>query len=90
LILKINNHKHVYLRPEDAVSLSKEDKICLQEVQTNLYNKRDIQLSINGHQIKPGQIRNLEELCGASACLKHQAKVTKGPLVLGRVFINMN
>jgi hypothetical protein len=90
LILKINNHKHVYLRPEDAVSLSKEDKICLQEVQTNLYNKRDIQLSINGHQIKPGQIRDLEELCGASACLKHQAKVTKGPLVLGRVFINMN
>jgi hypothetical protein len=90
LILKINNHKHVYLRPEDAVSLSKKDKICLQEVQTNLYNKRGIHLNINGHKIKPGEIRDLKELCGASGYLKHQAKVSKGPLVLGRVFITMN
>ena len=90
LILKVNNHKHVYLRPGDAVSLSKKDKICLQEVQTNLYNKGGIHLSINGHKIKPGEIRQLKELCGASGYLKHQAKVTKGPLVLGRVFINMN
>lgn len=90
LILKVNNHKHVYLRPEDAVSLSKEDKICLQEVQTNLYNKGGIHLSINGHKIKPGEIRQLRELSGASAYLKYQAKVTNGPLVLGRVFINMN
>ncbi|MGD8230272.1 MAG: M14/M99 family metallopeptidase [Desulfobacteraceae bacterium] len=90
LILKVNNHKHVYLRPEDAVSLSRKDKICLQEVQTNLYNTGDIHLSINGHKIKPGEIRDLKELCGASACLKHQAKVSKGSLVLGRVFIHMN
>lgn len=90
LILKINDHKHVYLRPEDAVSLSKKDKICLQEVQTNLYNKRDIHLSINGHKIKPGEVRDLKELCGASDYLKHQAKVSNGPLVLGRVFIQMN
>ncbi|MGD9322173.1 MAG: hypothetical protein PVH99_19525, partial [Desulfobacteraceae bacterium] len=90
LILKINNYRHVYLRPEDAVSLSKKDKICLQEVQTNLHNKGGIHLSINGHKIKLGEIKGLEELCGASAYLKHQAKVSKGPLVLGRVFINMN
>jgi hypothetical protein len=90
LILKVNNNKHVYLRPEDAVSLSKKDKICLQEIQTNLYNKRDILLSINGHKIKPGEIRQLRELCGASGYLKHLAKVTKGPLVLGRIFLNMN
>jgi hypothetical protein len=90
LILRVNNHKHVYLRPEDAVSLSKKDKICLQEVQTNLYNKGGIHLSINGHKIKRGEIRQLRELSGASGYLKYQAKVTKGPLVLGRVFINMN
>jgi hypothetical protein len=90
LVLKINDSKHIYLRPEDAVSLSKKDKICLQAVQTNLYNKRDIHLSINGHKIKPGEIRELRELCGTSSYLKHQAKVTNGPLVLGRVFINMN
>jgi len=90
LVLKINDSKHIYLRPEDAVSLSKKDKICLQAVQTNLYNKRDIHLSINGHKIKPGEIRELRELCGTSSYLKHQAKVTNGPLVLGRIFINMN
>ncbi len=90
LVLKINDSKHIYLRPEDAVSLSKKDKICLQEVQTNLYNKGGIHLSINGHKIKPGEIRELRELCGTSSYLKHQAKVTNGPLVLGRVFINMN
>ena len=90
LILKVNNQKHIYLRPEDAVSLSKKDKISLKEVKTNLYSKSDIHLSINGHKIKPGEIRQVSELCGASAYLKHQAKVTKGPLVLGKVFINMN
>ena len=41
-------------------------------------------------KIKPGEIRQVSELFGASAYLKHQAKVTKGPLVLGKVFINMN
>ena len=90
LILKINDHRHVYLRPEDAVSLSRKDKICLQEVQTNLYDKGGIHLSINGQKIKPGEIRKLKELCGSSAYLKHKAKVSKGPHVLGRVFINMN
>ena len=90
LVLKINDSKHIYLRPEEVVSLSKKDKICVQEVKTNLYNKTDIHLSINGHKIKPGEIRELRELCGTSAYLKHQAKVSNGPLVLGRVFINMN
>ena len=90
LILKVNNNKHVYLRPEDAVSLSKKDQICLQEIQTNLYNKTDILLSINGHKIKTGEIRQLRELCGASGYPTQQAKVTKGPLVLGRIFFNMN
>ncbi|UCB49787.1 MAG: hypothetical protein JSW56_02515 [Deltaproteobacteria bacterium] len=90
LILKVNDNKHVYLRPGDAVSLAKNDKICLQEIQTNLYNKRDILLSINGHKIKPGEIRQIKELCGASGYLKHRAEVSKGPLVLGRIFLNMN
>jgi hypothetical protein len=90
LVLRINNSKHIYLRPEDAVTLSKKDKICLQEVKTNLYDKRDIHLSINGHKIKPGEIKELRELCGTSSCLKHEVKLTSGPLVLGRIFIDMN
>ncbi len=90
LVLRINDSKHIYLRPEDAVYLSKKDKICLQEVQTNLYSKKDIHLSINGHKIKPGEMKELRELCGTSSYLKHQVKVTNGPLVLGRIFINMN
>ena len=88
LILKVNAHKHVYLKPEDTVSLSKRDKIGLEEIQTNLHNKREIHLNINGHEIRPGEMRELSALC-PSGPLNHQVKVTNGSLVLGRVFIDM-
>jgi hypothetical protein len=90
LILKINNHRHIYLRSEDTVSLSTKDKICLEEIQTNLHNESGIHLNINGHNIKPGEIKELRKLCGSAGYSNHQVKVKKGPLVLGRVFINMN
>ena len=89
LILKVNNHRHIYLRSEDAVSLSRKDKICLEEIQTNLHNEGGIHLNINGHNIKPGEIRELRELCASARYSNHQVRVKKGPLVLGRVFINM-
>ncbi|MBW1888567.1 MAG: hypothetical protein JRI52_09505, partial [Deltaproteobacteria bacterium] len=87
LILKVNNHRHILLRSEERVSLSSDDKICLEEIQTNFYSNSGIHLSINGHKIKPGEVRRLARLCASP---NNQVEVKRGPLVLGRIFINMN
>jgi hypothetical protein len=87
LILKVNNHRHILLRSEERVSLSSDDKICLEEIQTNFYSNSGIHLSINGRKIKPGEVRRLARLCASP---NNQVEVKRGPLVLGRIFINMN
>jgi hypothetical protein len=90
LVLRINNRKHILLRSEDAVSLSKNDKIFLEEIQTNLHTRADIHLQINGHRIKPGEMGNLGKLCSRSGHSNQEVRIKKGPLLLGKVFINVN
>lgn len=90
IILRINNHRHLFLRSEDAVSLNMDDEICVEEIQTNLYSNKGVHLSINGHKIKPGDIRKLDALYSAQGYSNHQVQVKKGPLVLGKVFIHMD
>ncbi len=87
LVLKINDQRHVYLRSEDTVFLSMENRICLEEIQTNLYNEKDIRLKINEHLLKPGEVRELRALCGLEGHSSHPVQVKKGALVLGQVFI---
>jgi len=87
LVLKVNDQRHILLRSEDKVSLSREDKICLEEIQTNFYSNNDIHLAVNGHRIKPGEVRRLSKLCASP---NNQVEVKRGPLALGRIFINMN
>jgi len=87
LVLKVNGHRHILLRSEERVSLSRDDKICLEEIQTNFYSNSDIHLSINGQKIKPGEVRSLAKLCAST---NNQVEVKRGPLALGRIFINMN
>jgi hypothetical protein len=90
LILRVNNHRHLFLRPEDRISLSRDDEISLEVVQTNLYNRKGIHLSLNGHRIEAGDMRKFGDLCRSSGHLNHQFEVKKGPLTLGRIFINTN
>ncbi len=90
IILRINNHRHLFLRSEDSVSLNMDDEICVEEIQTNLYSNKGVHLSINGHKIKPGDIRKLDALYSAQGYSNHQVQVKKGPLVLGKVFIHMD
>jgi len=87
LILRVNRHKHLFLRPEESVSLSREDVICLEGIQTNLYNYQDVRLHVNGHKIKPGESRKLLDLCPNAS--RQKATVQKGPLVLGSISLNM-
>lgn len=90
LVLKINDHRHVFLRSEDTVSLSRDDKIGLEAIQTNLYNKKGIHLNINGNKIKPGDMRELRTLNPSQGDLNQQVQIKKGSLVLGRIFLRMN
>jgi hypothetical protein len=90
VILKINNHRHLFLRSEDAVFLNRDDDLCVEEIQTNLYSNKGIHLSINGHKIKPGDLRKLGELYSTPGYLNHQVRVRKGPLVLGEIFISVD
>ena len=90
LVLKVNSDRHIFLRPEEKVSLSEKDQISLEEIQTNLYNKEDIHLSINGYELKKGDVRKLDDLGPSEGYMHHQVKLKKGPLVLGKIFIEMN
>jgi hypothetical protein len=85
MILKVNDDRHVLLRPEDSVSLSFEDKISMEEIQTNLYNKSGIHLTINGHKVGFEDLLDLRDLCN---CGLNQLNILKGPLALGKIFIN--
>jgi len=90
LVLRINNRKHILLRSEDAVSLSRNDEIFLEEIQTNLHTRADIHLHINGHRIKPGEMGKLGKLCSRAGHSNQEVRIKKGPLLLGKVFINVN
>ena len=87
LVLKVDDHRHVYLRSEDTVSLSMENRICLEEIETNLYSEKGIRLKFNEHLLKPGEVRKLRTLCALEEHSSHPLQVKKGALVLGRVLI---
>jgi hypothetical protein len=89
MILKVNSHRHIFLRSEDRVSLSRKDKITLEEIETNLYSKKGIHLNINGHKIMAGEAKRLKEFVASSKNSSHRINVKKGRLLLGRIFINM-
>jgi hypothetical protein len=90
LILRINDHRHVYLKPEDTVSLSMENQICLEEIETNLYSEKGIHLEFNEHLLEPGEVRELRALCPLEGHSSHPIQVKKGALVIGQVFIRTN
>jgi len=90
LILKVNSHKHLFLRPEDTVSLTNKDRISLETIQTNLYSQRGVHLSINGHKLRQGDVRKLHDLRSSNGNRHHQVKIKRGRLVLGQIFIEMD
>ncbi len=69
----------------DKLSLCLDDRICLEEIQTNLYSRSGIHLHINGHQVRRGESMPINEL---GATRHNRFDVRKGLLVLGGVFID--
>jgi hypothetical protein len=90
MILRVNSHKHLYLRPEESATLSPEDVITLMNVQTNLYDYKDVHLHVNGQRIRPGESKKIRDLFSSSKATRHEAAIQKGPLVLGSIFLNIN
>ena len=86
LVLKVNDNRHILLRSDDRVSLSLKDRICLEEIQTNLYSRAGIHLHVNGHRMKRGEARLMNEL---DVTHTNRFDIRKGSLVLGKVFISM-
>jgi hypothetical protein len=89
LVLRINGHRYLLLRPEDRVVLSGEDEICLEEIHTNFNTKKGIKVKINGHPIQPGELKALKEICLPHGKNDNEMKVKRGPLLLGKIFIHM-
>jgi hypothetical protein len=85
LVFKVNDNRHILVRSDEKVSLSMKDKICLEEIQTNLYNGSEVHLHMNGHRIKRGEPRLIQDL---GATRHNQLDIRRGPLVLGKVIIH--
>ena len=89
LLLRVNSHRRVLLRSDDAVSLSPDDEIFFEDIRTNLHSTSGVHLSINGHTLNPGEAFRLKEVCPPSEDSHQQVKIRKGPLLLGQIVIEM-
>ncbi|MBC8458048.1 MAG: hypothetical protein H8D67_08650 [Deltaproteobacteria bacterium] len=88
LVLKVNDCPPKVLRSGDSIKLSKGDELCLEEMQTNLYSKQRVHLSINGHSLMPGKKQSVAMLIGDSAASsRNEAFVKKDNLLLGKINI---
>lgn len=88
LVLKVNSHKHLFLRPGDSASLTSKDEIRIEDIQTNLSAKGDLCLNINGHKLRPGEERRLRDI--SQGTFKGSVQVERGSLVLGKIFLQVN
>jgi hypothetical protein len=87
VLFRINGHRREFLGPDDVLSLSKGDKVLLEEIGTSHLDKDDLHLQINGHRINPGDKKDLLPVCQAR---DNPVEVKKDQLVLGRIYIRMN
>lgn len=89
LVLRVNGHGLHILKPKAALSVSREDTICIEEIRTNLPNSDGISLKINGQTVLPGEEKAVRELYPATKPSDPQLKVEKGSLVLGMITLNV-
>lgn len=89
LVLGVNGHEHVLLKPGEAIALSPEDTLSLEEIRTNLHSQKGIHLHIGGHRVGPGEKVRLGELPGDQGSPRRPMDARKGPLLLGRFFVDL-
>lgn len=86
LVLKIDDKRHVLLRPDESISLSSKDNILLEAVETNLFNADGIHLEINGQRIRTGETGVAGELCKSR---RNVVNIKKGKLHIARIVIDL-
>jgi hypothetical protein len=89
LVLRVNGHGLHVLKPKSALSVSREDTICVEEIRTNLPSSDGVSLKINGQTVLPGEEKTVKELYPATKTPDPQLKVEKGALVLGMITLNV-
>jgi hypothetical protein len=89
VILKVNSHKHVLLKPKERVSLSPKDEICLEEIRTNLSDNKGLHLHINGHKVRFGERTGMKTLYPSPGSSGNPVQIKKDDLILGEVFIHV-
>ncbi|MBP1742298.1 MAG: hypothetical protein H6Q48_4591, partial [Deltaproteobacteria bacterium] len=89
LVLRVNGHGHHILKPKSALSVSRDDTICVEEIRTNLSSSDGVSLKINGQTVLPGEEKAVKELYPAAKAYDPLLKVEKGSLVLGMITLNV-
>jgi hypothetical protein len=89
LVLRVNGHGLHVLKPKSALSVSREDTICVEEIRTNLPSSDGVSLKINGQTVLPGEVKTVKELYPAAKASDTLLKVEKGSLVLGMITLNV-
>jgi hypothetical protein len=90
LILNINEHSRMVLKPGDTVPISARDEICLDDVRTNLHGKNGFHLNIEGYELRAREkhiIGNLFRNPGEKN--KYEALVKKDRIVLGKISFSL-
>ncbi|MBN2419662.1 MAG: succinylglutamate desuccinylase/aspartoacylase family protein [Deltaproteobacteria bacterium] len=86
MVLKIDDNRHVMLRPNESVTLSPENNIRLEAVETNLFNNDGVHLEINGHKFSLGEAEVAGELCRPR---RNDVNIRKGKLLIAKIIVNL-
>lgn len=86
LVLKVNNKKHILLRPDESITLSSNDNILLEAVKTNLVNNSGIYMEINSQKIRVGETGTIGEI---SKTTRTEVRIKKGSNLLAKIFIDI-
>lgn len=86
LVLKIDDQRHVLIRPDESVTLSSRDNILVEAIATNLADNDGIRLVIGGSRIGAGEAGIIGELCRSG---RNEVIIKKGDLSIAKIFIDL-
>jgi hypothetical protein len=86
LILNVNDHSRMVLKPGDTLPISARDEICLDDVRTNLHGENGFHLTIEGYEFRAREKQSIGKFFRDPAKKnKYEALVKKDRIVLGKI-----
>jgi len=89
LILRINDHSCMVLKPDDTAPLSVTDEIVLDDIRTDLYGESGFYLSIEGHELRKREKQSVGTFLKAGGKRKCEALVKKDEIRLGKIHFRL-